>query len=307
MAGFAERNDFAPEPYVQREGLDDATRMAIWNVLADEIWNPNDRKKLQDDRALNEMFGHIWVDEFQGAVDEEPYQGDIWLTVKKCLIEGLWFDALDLLEAVVGHYANYRSFWLLLHNGQHRGQAHPAPEELAGQLTKKLNAALEKHLVGWRFIGNELARLDSEIEVNAVTEAVGTSAAVAGARHSLQRALELLSDRQSPDYLNSVKESISAAEAAAQHVLGMRGTETLGDAIKLLEKQGRISAQLKATWESMYAATNAEPAVRHPGSPTGNVDQGFAKYMLVVCSAFVTFLIEEVGKPRSVGGSAPHA
>ena len=48
-----------------------------------------------------------------------------------------------------------------------------------------------------------------------------------------------MSDRQRPDYRNSIKESISAVESIAQQLSG-NNKATLDDALKILEKKGKL-------------------------------------------------------------------
>ncbi len=53
----------------------------------------------------------------------------------------------------------------------------------------------------------------------------------------ISKAITLLSDRDKPDYENSIKESISAVEALCEVITGVKGKEaTLS---KLLKKAGR--------------------------------------------------------------------
>ncbi len=61
----------------------------------------------------------------------------------------------------------------------------------------------------------------------------------AGVAAHLQRGLELYADRESPDYRNSIKESISAVESMAR-IVAENPKATLGDALKTIEKRGSL-------------------------------------------------------------------
>src|SRR5437762_964620 len=86
------------------------------------------------------------------------------------------------------------------------------------ELAAGLNSVLEKQLCAFRFLGDKITPITDEYELAAIDEAA-TSSPDAARRH-LARAVELLSDRHSPDYRNSVKEAVSAIEALCQKVTG---------------------------------------------------------------------------------------
>jgi hypothetical protein len=81
-----------------------------------------------------------------------------------------------------------------------------------------------------------------------------------------------LSARDSPDYRNSFKESISAVEAACQ-IITRDPKATLGAAVKKLEDCG-------IKLHSAFRGALDEPTL----------DSDDARFMLVSCSAFVNYL-----------------
>ncbi|MCH8144067.1 MAG: hypothetical protein IIA55_05025 [Gemmatimonadetes bacterium] len=99
----------------------------------------------------------------------------------------------------------------------------------------------------------------------------------------------MLSDRDNPDYRNSVKESISAVEAVVRILTG-KPKITLGAGLKTLGLDS-VHTTLKKAWLEMYGWMSNESGIRH--SLTTGADPGFAaaRYMLVACSAFVNYLI----------------
>ncbi len=118
-----------------------------------------------------------------------------------------------------------------------------------------------------------------------------------GAYTHLRAALEKLSDREEPDYRNSIKESISAVESVARAIASDEKA-TLGDALKVLESKIDIHKSLKSAFSSLYGYTSDEEGIRHALNDAPNVDFDDAKFMLVTCSAFVSFLL---GKCAKVG------
>src|SRR5437667_5935692 len=92
----------------------------------------------------------------------------------------------------------------------------------------------------------------SEQEIAEISEALSVSRAYT---QHLEQALNLLADRKSPDYRNSIKESISAVEAICQLVTGSSRT-TLGEALRRLEsKLGSFHPALKNAFNSLYGYT----------------------------------------------------
>jgi hypothetical protein len=107
----------------------------------------------------------------------------------------------------------------------------------------------------------------------------------------MKRALDLLADRKSPDYRNSIKESISAVEAICSLVAGS-SSATLGQALKELEKKKSVDMHpaLKGAFDKLYGYTSDAEGIRHALLKESNLDFEDAKFMLVSCSAFINYL-----------------
>lgn len=279
MPTFAERMGLrASRTIVQSESLDEETRTALWNMLVilQEVFDAQLRGYHDSGPTHDELLTSMWVNHFKRPQDEQPRRAATWNLIKKEILEGEWFDALDVLE---------RTSKVLAQTDEERG------EKSSGAFTNALNDRFERYLVGYRFIGNEVTPIDSSAEADSVDTALADTASIAGARHSLERAVELLADRQSPDYPNSVKESISAVEAITKRITG---EGTLGAGLKKLQGAGvNIHPALKEGWLKIYGWTSDEDGVRHGSIDAASIDQTMAKYMLVSCSAFVSYLIDE--------------
>jgi hypothetical protein len=271
MASFAERMGHRQaRSAVQSDSLDDDTRVALWNVFSIT-------KDLLDPDFESSVLTGVWIWEFKNAHDKRPdYDHRIWAEVKAYILRRQWWEVLDLIEAIV------RQMW------KHAdAYSSDAPEAIAGGF----NNCFERFLVGYRFVGLEITPIDSTAEANAVVGAQEDAVSIAGARHALDRAVELLADRQMPDYPNSIKESISAVEAVVKKVTG---EGTLGKGLTKLEGAGlTVHPALKGAWSQMYGWTSNDDGIRHGGIEAAAADQALAKYVLVTCSAFVSYLIEE--------------
>ena len=107
----------------------------------------------------------------------------------------------------------------------------------------------------------------------------------------IRLALEKLSDRSKPDYRNSIKESISAVEAACKLISG-DDKATLTPALR---KISGLHPALIQAFEKLYGYTCDAEGIRHALTEEENLDQNDAKYMLIACSAFVNYLIAKTG------------
>jgi hypothetical protein len=149
---------------------------------------------------------------------------------------------------------------------------------------------LEKEVSAYRFVNGLVSRITDEVEVAEIDLALaGRQGPV---RTHLRRALELLSDRESPDYRNSIKESISAVESLVATVVGEKGT--LGQLVKKLEDEIDLHPALRTAFGNLYGYTSDEGGIRHAILESKNVVFEDAKFFLVVCSAFVNIVESKV-------------
>ena len=164
------------------------------------------------------------------------------------------------------------------------------------QYTKDFNRIFEQEKSAYRFANEQIVPITNEIELDEI-EAAASSEFDAVNAH-ISNALRLYSDRENPDYKNSIKESISAVESMCSVITGMKGKSvTLGAMLKKLEENGvRIHTALREAFSKLYGFTSDEEGIRHGSMDFSNVPAEDAKFMLVACSAFVNYLIEKYGK-----------
>lgn len=278
MATFAERMGLREtRSLVQSNSLDSETRTGLWNILVilreifDQQFSP-----YHNDSTHSDLLASLWTNHFKRPLDELPGENTTWEMVKVELLKGEWFDVLDLLEHTIKVLTRTDEQW---------GESNSKP------FADVINDRFETYLVGYRFIANEITPVDSNAEAEAIESALEDAGSIPGARHSLERAIELLADRQNPDYPNSVKESISAVESITRKITG---ETTLGAGLKKLQASGlKIHPALKDGWLKLYGWASDEDGVRHGAIDAANIDQTMAKYLLVSCSAFVSYLTEE--------------
>lgn len=137
--------------------------------------------------------------------------------------------------------------------------------------------------------------ITSKEEIESIEEAIENTKD--NIKEHLNSALKHLADKESPNYRNSIKESISAIEALCRE---RTGSNTLGAAFKELEKSGiQLHPALKSSFEKLYVYTNDEKAgVRHAlMDDTSDYAPTFheAKFMLVACSALINYIKGKFG------------
>ena len=158
------------------------------------------------------------------------------------------------------------------------------------------NEVLSEEKSAYRFVSGELCEVTDEVEIRAIESVSSVDGRFAGAKTHIQRALAHFASRDSPDYRNSVKESISAVESVYSIVNGRRSGSMI-EAIRVAEVKGFVlHPALKKGILSLYGWTSDEAGVRHSlFDGTGSVTSAQAKFVVVICSALVNFLIEESG------------
>ena len=149
------------------------------------------------------------------------------------------------------------------------------------------NFVLERESSAYRFVDHRIAQITGEEEIAQIEQAI--NGVLKPVSQHMERALTLLSDRKSPDYRNSIKESISAVEAICGVIAGRRNA-TLGQALDKVEKKVKLHPALKEAFDKLYGYTSSGDGIRH--ALLQQTDLGFAdaKFMLVACSAFVNYL-----------------
>ena len=155
------------------------------------------------------------------------------------------------------------------------------------EVLENINKILEEEKSGYRIICNEIAKVTDEQEIKSIEESIATE--FDSVNTHFTKALQLYSDRQAPDYENSIKESISAVEAMCCIINGT--SDTLGKALKKLKDNGiEIHNSLEEAFRKLYGYTSDTHGIRHGGIDFTNASEEDAKYMLVSCSAFINYL-----------------
>lgn len=198
-----------------------------------------------------------------------------WLTLSK---KSEWRQIYDLVEFMYFYFSQTGKDYRCLH------------------YTNDINDILERERSGYRFIDGLITPITDENEIASIKEAIEENLLDTAKTH-IQEALNMLSDREHPDYRNSIKESISAVEAVCRYITN---ENTLDKALPKLKNKGIIIPDmLEEGMKKIYCFTNGKAGIRHALMDESiGISFEEAKYMLVICSAFVNYLKAKQGRSK---------
>ena len=256
-----------------RNALLSALDLCVLSVIEDAETSVNDT-------LIERFLTSLWVDHYKLRFKSRPSNFDEWHEyINDRLQRDEWYEIYDFIEYSLQNFPFSIS----------------EVEEARNHFKSLCNIFLKREMSAWRIVGNQLARLTSDEEIEAVEKARNLRGPVAT---HITTAVGLMSDRRNPDYRNSIKESISAVEAMCC-IITEKPKATLDEALKALEqKDVRLHGALKKAFSSLYGYTSDAQGIRHKLIEDPQTDFEDAKFMLVSCSAFVNLLRARLGPVR---------
>lgn len=282
---FSQRYGLKPiKTIIQIDSMDDNLRNGLWNCLVLFCLDPLGEH-------TNRVYGHrggvlkgrgeqfiirMWHEFFKKPVDLIPkgYLG-VQEYIRNYYFRATWNEVYDLLEWIAKNY--------------------PFESDRV-RLVTDCNETLEKEVSGYRFVSNQIVPITSEEEISAVEEALKIPDPFKGPRTQIKSALKKLSNRKSPDYAGSIKDSISAVEGILR-IIAKEQVTSFDNALMWIKKRRIMDLHpaLEDAFKKMYAYTSdSKQGIRHALLDEPNLAFEDAKYMLVVCSAFVNYLIAKL-------------
>lgn len=256
--------------------MDEPLRNGLWSLLKVHCWDYVHHSSgiyggyfLSDygNEPIRTLCQRLWFNYFKKPLDQLSNDwSDVLAQLRRYFFACKWYEAYDFIEFVGNNYGRY---------------------QFKEQFMESCNHLLEKEMSAYRFVKGVITRITEQQEIAEIEQAL-ESARGPVSKH-LRRSLELLSDRNAPDYRNSIKESISAVESLVAIALNAE-KGTLGQLIKKLEEEIGLHPALKTAFSSLYGYTSDEGGIRHALTEAEKVDFNDAKFMLVVCSAFINFV-----------------
>ena len=279
MALFSQRMGITPlKKAIQVESMDDDLRNGLWNVLQVCFW---DESWSEISHQLDRIARSVWFSLFKLPIDTCPsfFSRDIYgrlsnncayATFRKYFLDGetKWWEVYDFMEFIFNEFE--------------------LSDDDKVNAVSFLNHMLERENAAYRYVDSQLVAISDENEIKTIETALEENGK-AVASH-FQGALSLLADRKSPDYRNSIKESISAVESLCATLTGNK-TKKFSDDLLELEKKYSFHPALKQAFLKLYGYTSDSGGIRHALTEnTVYPSYADAKFMLVTCSAFCNFL-----------------
>ena len=255
---------------LQLEELSHEARIGFWNAFYEEfIYAENTR--------LIQVIFDAHLHRFNGAMDEFPeidYLPDsdyenYCMSYKPHFLEGTFNEIFDTLLFLMRHQRCPKNF-----------------KTSIGAVFERCQLAYSLDLADGPTIYPATTPEQGQSIVDAVQEL--NAAGLDGARQHLIQSSAFINQGE---WAQSVHQSISAVESVARQIAP--GTNTLGDALKQLKKQGLLEhPALHQGLEKLYGYTSDEQGVRHSLLDQGqsNVGQDEAVFMLGACASFASYL-----------------
>ncbi len=275
MPIFSERFGYKPiRDIIQINGIDDELKNGLWSAFYNTYFLPvgDLGKPIDQDNII--FFNSVWNNFLKKPTDEMP---DWWYTMrdsfKSFFFRCEWWKVYDFLEFMSSNDPNSRR---------------------SISLVNCCNNILEREFAGFRFVDNQITPITSESEIVEIEEALVSPSQVT---IHLKQAITHLSNKESPDYRNSVKESISAVEALCK-IISNNPKATLSSAINEMETKQiiKLHPDLRDALKKIYSWTNDDEGIRHALKEDPSLDVEDAKYMLIVCSAFINYIKVKASK-----------
>lgn len=261
---------------IQIEEIDEELKNSLWNAITFYYWDLVKETFINSNhQTTSNLLIKIWIYFFKNKFDEMPsYFGEFRRNMKEFFFNSPWFEIYDFIEFLPNNYNN---------------------DEYNNDFMNYCNKILKNELSGYRFINDLITPITNEEELSSINEALKNTDNLQTVNLHINRAIELFSDRKTPDYRNSIKESISAVEAYCAIITNDQKT-TLGQALKKLEDKTKIHPALKKAFSNLYGYTSEANGIRHALLEENDLEQEDAKFMLVSCSAFINYLVDKTNK-----------
>lgn len=275
MRSFSERLGLvAPKPPLQLDAIDDALRVALWNCLVELVWSRVNTDpfsgRVYASEELSRFLRRFWARHLGRPLDTLPGTwGKAYEAIRTYYFAAPWNEVYDVVEFAVEEFPDY---------------------ETREKLRRAFNRALETENSGYRFVNGTLAAITDRVELAEIESATSIPGRMRVVRQQLASALAKLTDRKAPDYRNSIKESISAVEGVCAIVTGQDKAD-LNAALRDLENRVALHGALRSAFNSLYGYTSDTNGIRHALIEESNLTFDDAKFMLVVCSAFVNYVV----------------
>lgn len=299
MKLFSERFGYnTARKALQYECMDAMLRMALYNVAFEWLSDYYSDVRSRDVcRSLWSELWHLPLDEFPEpdplaafAVNGAQYSPAFFKPMKDYLLKGKWFWPYDQVEFMANQYQMLDEE--SVEESTFQQVADAENESLLDGFAEDVNKVLAQEMSAYRLIGTLIVPITNDAEISSLEQCLSAPDSFSGVRMHMGKAIEHYSLRPEADLANTIKESISAVEAAARIVAGSE-KDTLDGALKRIGGKGLVHPALIGGWSKLFGFTSDVGGIRHASNTEElAIDRPLAKYMLVSCSAFANYLME---------------
>jgi len=278
---FSQRIGLVPvETPLQTEDISEELRSTLWNIFYNGFYIHYDKGNYQDQENYYSALKIIWFRFLKKPIDEVDHMQPTMIKheFKGIFLRSQWHTVYEFYEYLVKENFGKTSID-------------------RDQFQETLNFHLEENHSGYRMIEYVFIPLTNSNEIEEVQNlnANTVESKLQVVNKHLKSAIALLSDRTSPDYRNSIKESISIIESVARLIYP--DSNSLGKALKKLKDENILDSTLVSGFEKIYGYTNGKDGIRHAILESATkIEREDAQYFLVSCSAFANYLIEKARK-----------
>lgn len=264
---FSQRKKYKPvSNIIQRDGISEDLRNTLWNILDIFAWQKDSFLSALPyvKYGMEKYSSTLWLDYFKKPIDTRHILPQLNLQIiRNYFFSCKWYEIYDFIEFTLCYFEN-------------------------DSLTEAINKALERELSAYRFIGNIVTDITDSQEIKMLEDAL-TDKDFPSVTNHLRRALELLSNRENPDYRNSIKESISAVESFAKIATGMPNAK-LKDALNTIGRKRKIHQALLDAFSKLYGYTSDEGGIRHAMLEEPDLTSSDAKFFIMSCTSFINYM-----------------
>jgi hypothetical protein len=260
---FSERNGHvAPLKALAPDEITLSLRNSLWNEISEWV----------NSKPIKELCTVLWKEYYKKPIDRIPYRyhdpmegySTAWEEVRDKFYKSDWHAIYDFLEFLI-------------------------QTDRYVDLERRIDRILKRELAAYRIINKQFVQITDQLELDSLAESMGSINKFKPVANHIESSLRHLSNRQNPDYRNSIKESISAVEAMAK-IISNNSKASLDDALKIVESTHGLHGGLRKAYTALYGYTSDSDGIRHALMTEPNLSQADAKYFLITCSSFVNYL-----------------
>ena len=265
----------------QKDSIDEDLLNSLWNAIHIFIF---DNLSNYNDRGESDFFffaKRVWIHFYKKPIDTIPsgrygiLKSDTISNIRKWFYSTEWHQVYDFIDFCMNEkiISSKRDF------------------------SKHLNGVLERENSAYRFIDGKLSPITNTFEIEEIEKTLSLKdyTGLDEVNIHIESALKMLSEKENPDYRNSIKESISAVEALVNKI-NDSDNDTLGSALNKIDSNVKIHKALKEGFKKIYGYTSDSDGIRHALNEMSTCDFEDAKFMLVSCSAFINYIVVKADK-----------